>query len=201
MRIDGVSLRNLEWTLRPLPLLVGRAELRVSLGVGEGALTGIVGRTLGGVSYARDVRIDAALADLGAVAGFGDLGLRGRVGGNLERIRVGDREVRVMEGALTITGAAIAEPLNMMFGSFAADIETRDDGIHAALSDREGPLRAEGTATLQPTGEWRLRLRLAPRDPADTRTRDMLRSLGRPGADGRIELTRNGTLPLDRIIP
>lgn len=201
VRIDGVSLRDFEWTLRPLPLLIGRAEARISLRVGEGTLTGIAGRTLRGASYARDVRIDATLADLGAVAGFGDLGLRGRVAGNLERIRVGSHEVQVMEGTLTIADAAIGEPLNMTFGSFVADIETRDEGVHAALRDREGPLRAEGTATLQPAGEWRLRLRLTPRDPADTKTRNMLNSLGRSGAEGQIELTRNGTLPLDRLIP
>lgn len=201
VRIDDVSLRDFEWTLRPLPLLIGRAEARIALRIGEGTLTGITGRTLGGASYARDVRIDAALADLGAVAGFGDLGLRGRLHGDFERLRVGNREVQAMKGTLAIADGGIGEPLNMIFGSFVADIETRDEGIHAALRDREGPLRAEGALTLQPAGEWRLRLRLAPRDPADARTRDMLRSLGRPGAEGQIELTRNGALPLDRIIP
>ncbi|MDX9739852.1 MAG: type II secretion system protein N [Gammaproteobacteria bacterium] len=200
LRIDELSLQDVEWRLKPLPLIVGRAELGVSLRIGEGSLNGVAGRTLGGSWYARDVDVDAALADLSAAAGL-DLGLQGRVAGTIERARAADGRVHALDGRLDVTGAAIGEPLNMSFGSFTASMETRDDGIHAVLGDREGPLRAEGSAVLQPTGEWRARLRLAPRNPADSGTRDMLRMLGRPDADGYVELIRSGALPLDRFIP
>jgi general secretion pathway protein N len=198
--VDELSFQDVEWSLRPLPLIIGRAELGVSLRIGQGSASGVAGRTLGGAWYARDVQIDAGLGDLSAAAGL-DLGLRGRLAGTIARVRVADDQVHALDGQLEVTGAGIGEPLNMDLGSFSANIETRDEGIHAALTDKEGPLRAQGSVVLQPAGEWRARIRLAPRNEADAGTRDMLRMLGRPDSEGYVEVIRSGMLQLDRFIP
>jgi general secretion pathway protein N len=199
MLIEGIQVQDVEWRLKPLSLIIGRAELAVSLRIGQGSANGVAGRTLRGAWYARDVRIDAGLADLSSAAGL-DAGLRGRIAGTIAQARIAGGQVRALDGEVEITGVAIDEPLNMNLGSFSVNAETRDDGIHAALADREGALRAQGSAVLQPTGEWRARLRLAPRNEADAGTRDMLRMLGRPDAEGYVEVVRSGTLPLDRFI-
>jgi general secretion pathway protein N len=200
LRIDELSLQDVTWTLKPLPLIIGRAELSVSAHIGQGSVDGIAGRTLGGAWYARGIQFDAGLGDLSAAAGL-DLGLRGRIAGTIDQARLADKQVQALDGQFELAGGAIDEPLNMVLGSFSASMETRDDGIHAVLADREGPLRAQGSAVLQPGGEWRARLRLAPRNGTDTATRDMLRMLGRPDAEGYVELTRSGVLPIDRFVP
>lgn len=204
MRIGALSLDKPAWTFRPGALLLGRTEFRVSAGLGGGGVQAVTGRSLRGALYARDLQLSAVPIDtLAALGGEPDLGLTGRIDASIDALGVSGGQLRELAGRVEANGLGMGPPLDIALGGLTLQFETdrREDRIRGVLQDTGGPLQAEGSLVLQPTGEYQFVGRVSARGAAAGKLGQTLNMLGRPGPDGRIAINRNGSIPLDRYLP
>ncbi len=203
MRAGALTLEQTSWRWRPSALLLGRVEYELNATLGGGTLQTIAGRTPGGALYARELRLDAPLGQLAALGGVPDSGLDGRLNAHIERLRVDDGRLHELEGNAELSNARVGAPLDVALGSFtlALSADAASGAVNGVLRDGGGPLRAEGTATLQPNGNYTFNARLGARDNADATLSQTLAMLGRPAADGRVTVNHSGHIPLDRYLP
>lgn len=202
MRMDGLSLDGPSWTFRPSALLLGRVEFGLNAALGNGTVETVAGRALGGAMYARDLRLSAPLREIAALTGEPDMGLTGRATAQIDELRVEDGMLRRLDGRVDVAGTGLGPPANVVLGGFTVVFETdAENGVfNGTLQDAGGPLQASGTITLQPDGSYALNARVGARESGDNNLRQALNMLGRPGADGRVPVTANGRIPLDRYL-
>jgi hypothetical protein len=67
-------------------------------------------------------------------------------------------------------------------------------GSKAVLADQGGPLQAEGTLEIQPSGQYTLNAKLASREPGQTPLNTALAVLGRPDAQGKVTFRHAGKI-------
>ncbi len=188
----------LNWTFRPLALFTGRIEADIVLTVGEGnRIDAVAGRGLDGAPYLRNARATLPLNELALLAGQPDMGLDGRVGLDLQRVRLdANGGIAAIEGRADITGAGIGAPVNVTLGNFTVEIETAEQVIRAMIRDREAPLQTDGVIVLNPDGRYRLNATLSVRDPANTQLAQAISMLGRPDRNGRVAISQQGRIVL-----
>src|SRR5699024_4402989 len=118
-----------------------------------------------------------------------------QVSARLADLELADGQVTGASGRITLGDAhwLLADPA-LLLGAFEARIETTAEGdIRAHLSEQaDSPLRLRGTATLSPSGHWRLDARLRARPGSDIA--DQLVAFGRPGAEGWYRIRQSGDL-------
>ena len=79
------------------------------------------------------------------------------------------------------------------------NVETKDEAVQGVLSDGGGPLSAEGLLTLSADGAYQFSGRFAARGDKDLE--QALRTMGRPGADGKVAVKQSGTLASLGLVP
>ena len=190
----ALHLTNLDWSVNPFGLLLGRIESRVTLN--DGALHGkaTLGRTLGGTMYLTDLDADA---ELQALQSSGLLKIMVPVNGQaqfaLRKLRYTDGKLTAIEGTIDIKQAATLVP-QLALGDFQLQLETQQAGIKATLSDRGGALRANGVAMISPDGSYQFTGTFSPRDPNQTNLQQYLRMLGPMGTDGKVSVNTSGKI-------
>ncbi len=196
--VAGFQLREVEWELHPLPLLIGRLSLALDAKWGDGYVQGNASVGLTGSVRLRAVRIAGPLDPV-----MQRMNLRGS-GGELAvdfaalevanqwptrvigTVRVG----RVPLSALGVAGAAT--------GNYRLEFdieEVGDDGaIPGVLSDGGGPLEIFGELRLMPPRDYTVQARVTARPdaPADLVTGLML--VGPKQPDGSHQFQMSGSL-------
>jgi len=188
----ALRLANLDWSVNPFGLLLGRLESNVKLN--DNALHGSVtmGRTLGGTLYLTDLNGEA---ELQALQSSGLLKILLPVNGqaqfDLRKLRYTDGKLTAAEGTIEIKNAATLVP-QLALGDFHIEVETQQAGIKATLSDRGGALRAQGVAIISPDGRYQFTGTFSPRDPNQANLTQYLRMMGPMGTDGRVSVNTSG---------
>ena len=190
----AMRLVNLDWSLHPLALLLGRLETGWSLDDPALRGNGALGRTLGGTRYLANVQ---ATAELQALQSSGLLNIilpvNGQVRFALNTLRYSDGKLSAAEGDIDIKNVATTVPA-LALGDFHIKLETQQAGIKATLNDVKGALRAQGVALIKPDGSYQFTGNFSARDSSQANLQQYLRMLGRMGPDGRVNVTTNGHL-------
>ncbi len=200
--IHDQSLENIEWSLRPWSLLFGQVglswrfqlplspgnEKKGQSGYGRGSMAlGLDGSVAFSTLEARlPARMIARVAKADALRPTGSVSL------NLHDVLWDGQNLRSAEGRIVWNGAGISLLKPILLGDQAMTLETDANVVKGVLSDSGGPLSLDGLLTLSPEGQYVFSGSLAARNAPDLER--TLRSLGRPGADGRITLKREGNL-------
>jgi hypothetical protein len=192
----GQRLEALEWRLRPWALLIGQVALgwRFRLPGDEGYGQGVTALGLGGSIAFKDLeaRFPASLA-----ASLGRLqALRpaGTVNLNLQGLHWDGQSLAATRGRVVWQEAEIKLLKPLELGDLALTLETTsEDVVKGVLSDAGGPLVAEGLLMLADDGGYQFSGSFGAREGADD-LEQALRSLGRPGADGRVQVKHTGRL-------
>jgi general secretion pathway protein N len=195
--VQGQMLENVTWTLHPWSLLFGQVGLswRFQLPEGEGEGGYAQGATELGLDGSVAIsslegRLPASL--IANVARAGALRPTGTVNLNLQDVLWDGSTLRSATGRAVWSGAGISLLKPVALGDQAIALETTDDTVKGVLSDGGGALSLDGLLTLSADGKYEFNGSLAARNAPDLQ--QALRSMGRPGADGRIKLQRSGTL-------
>lgn len=198
--VQGRRLEAVEWRLRPWALLSGQVALdwRVRL---PGEADGGYGQ--GSTAFGLDgsIRIDQLEARLPAqqLAGLAQAGAvrpDGSVSINLHDVRWDGQSLVSAEGRVVWSGAGINIFKPLALGDLAVKLETTDEGVKGLISDGGGPLIAEGLFTVKADGQYQFSGSFGARSGAEG-SQDLenaLRSMGRPGADGKVRVNQSGTL-------
>ncbi len=196
VRVGDTTVRSLRWHARPLQLLRLRPTWDLDARLEEGFVRTRLAVTPGGAIDLRDVQGQFPLPLLAPVLELPPNMLRGEVNVGFDRLLINGLP-RYAEGRATLGDAAFRIGRNVTaLGHFIAEVDTGEDGVLMAnIRDRgEGPLRVEGTASLDPqTDDYRVDLNLRARD-TESSLADMLSGVGQGQADGTRLLQLGGSL-------
>ncbi len=184
------------WRFRPRGLLLGRIEYELAGRLGAAPFTAVVGRGLGSVLYADDVRLALPLNDALRFLALHDVGFSGQFKVEARHVEIDGGKIAALDATLSVADAAISAPVNVGLGGAAMRLESSGEIIKGILKDSGGPLQADGVLIYQPSGDYQLTLGLSARDPNDVQLRQALRFLGTPNAAGKVSISRRGRIDL-----
>jgi len=194
--LDGHSvLKNLQWHLHPLWLLLGRVALQLQGGDGPTTLNSNL-QLSSGTLRAGPLKFGTELKQVLDDAGFRFLPVDGLAQLDLQSLRLDGNQLRDLHGHLLLKSLRWdLGQTTLQLGDFSADAATDPQGtVEAVIRSVSGPLDLSGKANLNATGDYQLNLRLKAKPSAQPQLVDMLRSLGRPGAEGYYEIHNKGRL-------
>jgi len=199
---------RLQWQFAPLQLLSGRLGYQLSFTNPDGSGSANAGIGLGDSIHLDQLALRLPLSWLSR-----QWSLSSRFGGDLEaelaKFSIEDGRITVANGTLLWAGAHLRGDPPTALGSFRAELQPdeQDDGTHyrGPISDNGGPLSASGLFELNANGQWQIRGKLALRDTGQAGGNQVLtrlfNSLGTAGADGKVDFTLQGQLPLPQVTP
>ncbi len=188
-------LKNLQWHLHPLWLLLGRVALQLQGGDGSTTLNSAV-QLSPGTLRAGPLKFGTDLKSTLTQAGFRFLPIDGLAQLDIQHLKLDDNHLRDLQGHLQLQALRwkLGQTL-LQLGDFKADATTDAQGVvNAVISSVSGPLDLSGKASLSADSSYQLELRLKAKPGAPPQLVNMLRSLGRPGAEGYYEIHNKGRL-------
>jgi general secretion pathway protein N len=197
----SAPLGDLQWTLSPWQLLLGRAAGEVTLGRPDGSLRAAYRLALDGTLRLEDVQADLPVEMLSSLPIGMPRNWRGRLSGRFDEVTLRNGWPQMLRGTLDMDGLIAPPPRNTSIGSYHVVIpdpapagEAAPDSLTARVTDKEGPFSFEGRFTLGADRSFLLEGTLAPRGttpPALVRSLDLL---GPADANGRRPVSVSGTL-------
>jgi len=191
----GVPLQRIDWHWRPAWLLLGRFAVDLVLVAGPSQLA----------LHSRQApwSTQLGLNDINAVIDLDWLSLNlpqlpGRVRGQLGLADIAldleeDGWPTAAGGALTLRSAELTAPVRVAIGGIDATLGMEGERLRIDFtSAADNPIDGRGTLLLERAGGYRVTATLRARDTEDAAARGLLRLAGRPGADGGVQLDRNG---------
>lgn len=188
-------VKNLQWHLHPLWLLLGRVALQLQGGDGSTTLDSSV-QLSPGTLRAGPLKFSTDLKSVLIQAGFRFLPVDGLAQLDVQHLRLDGNQLRDLQAHLQLQGLRWdlgQTPLHL--GDFSADATTdAQSTINAVIRSVSGPLDLSGKVSLSADSNYQIDLRLKAKPGAPPQLVDMLRSLGRPGAEGYYEIHNKGRL-------
>lgn len=202
--IMGQAVNQLEWTFHPWSLLLGQVGVgwRFQLpdtdgkpAFGQGTTDLGLGGSIKFPTLEASIPADMAanMARLGALRPAGTLDL------NLEDVKWDGQNLVSANGRIVWRGAGVSMMKPVMFGDLTVKLETSNNQIKGVISDGGGALSAQGVATLAADGRYQFTGAFAARGNQDLE--NALRTMGRPGPDGKVNVNYSGNLVSLGILP
>ncbi len=191
-------LSNLNWSLQPLQLLLGRLAFQLNTNPAGGdalLLDGRVAAGLGGIRV-NELKLNGGVRTLASAIGQSFVPVNGQAALNLEHLRLRDHWPTDAAGELQLMGLAwtlARDPVAL--GDYAATISRDKDDIVALIRTVGGPLDLNGDARARPDRSYELHLQLKPKPDAPPMVVNLVRSLGQPDAQGYFHIRQNGQMP------
>lgn len=191
------SLGSAEWSLSPLPLLLGRVDIQWRLEDGSDYLNGALavsllsGEKIDMEGLEGRLAVDRATAFIPyvPVVPTGSLALR------LEHTAIEAGHISTMEGKIVWSGAGLSAPQSLDFGTLTMEITPLESGgVRGRVADQGGPLSLSGELTLDQQGAYQFDGQLAAGPGAKLELQNALKLLGRPDSAGRFRVNRSGRL-------
>lgn len=207
-RADALIWQNwrferLQWQFAPLEMLSGRLGYHLSFTNPDGSGSANAGIGLGNSIHLDQLALRLPLSQLSQQWPSSN-----RFGGDLEadlsEFSIEDGRIDAASGSLLWSAAHLRSDPPTALGSFRAELQAvGQDGevlFRGPVSDTGGALSASGQLELNTEGLWQIHSKLALRTSASPRGNTALaalfNSLGRVGADGKLDFALQGQLPL-----
>jgi general secretion pathway protein N len=189
------ALTRIEWRLRPLSLLLARAQYHLQASGAPILLDGQVAAGLGPMRV-DDLKASGDLRSLAAVAGQPFVPMQGQVALDLAKLRLRDNWPVSAEGRVSVSGLSWAlGPQPVLLGDYQADFSNEGDDLLALISTVSGPLEVNGDARLKGDRNYELHLQLRPKPDAPPMVANLLRATGAADAQGYYHLRQSGQVP------
>lgn len=190
-----VQLSQVSWQLHPWALLLGRVEARVDFQNDAVPGHAVIGRSLGGKVYFKDVaaRLPASLLD--QVINIPGVKWDGKLDVQLSGLSIEKGYIAEADGTLLWNKAAMVTPWPLALGAFLTTLESTEEGVKVTLADKGGAVQAEGLFLLKSDGKYQFTANFSSRDTKQPNIAQALKFLGNPGADGRVKVSTTGNFP------
>jgi hypothetical protein len=191
--INGFPVQKVDWSLKPMALLMGRLRAVFRMQVERGTAHGVasLGRQRQILSNVEASFPAQLFADF-----LNDFGVQadGLVVANLKKATLHQGRIHALDGNIVWSGAVVSSPQNVRLGDLKTEWSTVDEAIEGILSDGGGPLQAEGTLRLTPDGLYEFTGSFGARDRSQRDLVKALRLFGRPDQEGKVTVTLSGKL-------
>jgi general secretion pathway protein N len=194
VNVSGQTFRDVTWQLHPLSLLIGRASMTLDLRNKDMHAHAVVRKSVFGGLSLSDVRAGAGAQTLMQTFRIPALKLNGDFSLNMESLELDDGTVTDAQGRVVWSGAQTLFPQNLQLGDLAADLTTTEEGVVATLSDGGGPLEISGKAVLDNEGNYKFNGAFSSREGRNSQLGRALSMMGRPNAQGKVEVNVSGKL-------
>jgi general secretion pathway protein N len=190
LTMSGTPIGDVGWQLQPLPLLLARLSVRLTVQGAANASTDLE-VSLGGRITARNLRGDLPL-DGRLIPGL-PANLRGRAHLELALAEIRRGAVTELQGRIEARDLEDRSGNDTPLGSYELSFPGGSGLPTGKLHDLEGPLALEGTLRLTPQPGFELEGFIAPRSGAAPELVNNIRFLGSPDATGRRPFSLSGT--------
>lgn len=195
--VQGQSLQAIEWSLRPWSVLLGQVGLSWSFRLPDSTGTEGYGRgkTAMGLDGSMDfdqLEMNLPLVEAAKLVGMAALRPAGSVSLNLQDVNWNGENLTSVEGRVVWHDAGISMVKPISLGDLSMVLEMEGEQIKGVISDSGGPLSIDGVLKLKADGTYQINGALAARDSPDLQ--QALRSMGRPGPDGKVNINYSGSL-------
>jgi general secretion pathway protein N len=197
--VGGLALRDINWDIHVLRLLIGRLSAEIKAQLSDGGFSGNVTITPGRVALT-GVRASTSLATLRAVLPVS--GTRGRADVSLSRLELDDGRLVEVVGELDLAELEITPLIStgprrlVPIGNYTVQfLPSSGKGVNATFRDTGGPLEVTGTFLMDNARAYTLDGLIKARSDAPQELIDGLAVISEdPDAAGRRRLTLTGSL-------
>ena len=189
---NGVYLRDLTWTMKPLRLITGKAVYRVKASPVSGFVEGDVGLGFGGSVVVSDL---AASLPLSALAGALNIrGLRGEASLEVERLKLRDGVPVVADGTVQLNNLVVPRISRDSIGGYRVEFFTQDSGVSASVEDTDDVVDLAGSLQVHEDRSFQFlgQVIATPATPANLQ--QQMKMLGPANERGQRELRLEGSL-------
>jgi len=192
--IQGQGIGPVNWTLRPLALLLGRLEYRVESTDAAFKGNATIGLGLNGVLVVHD--LEAELVPDPLINRFSPVPVEstGRFTLLIEILEYAAGFPQQLAGRLDWNDARILEPVNLSLGQVATVMSRGEDALVATITGTPGDMAMSGEITLTPAGRYDLNLLLTPGPAISPDIVDALGTFAQSRPGGSYLLTDTGQL-------
>lgn len=193
--LNGISLGNIEWRLKPLAILTGRLRAQASAALPGGFVDGDFSVSASEIRI-RDTKASLALAPITAPSSIGPSSGQARV--SIDDARLRDLWPTTLRGELTLTDLRYppvgTQPLGDYSITFADDDSNPAYPVRGDVTALDGPFVLSGYISLGDNRAYSMRARIAAKPGADAQLSQGLRILGPANAQGQHALSFDGNL-------
>jgi general secretion pathway protein N len=191
--VSGVYVRNLEWSARPLSLLMLRPTYHARGELVSGFVEGIFSVGLGNRIRMEDVSASVSLSTLAEAVNLPQLS--GTANLRLDALDIRAGVPVAATGTVEVSQLFVpAIYRRAPIGGYRAEFFTQPEGIVASVEDTDGIIDVAGSLTVGADRNYVFLAAIAPKDGADEGLRNQMRFLGTPDERGQYELRLEGTL-------
>ena len=189
----GTELGPAHWQLLPLALLTGRLEYHVDFSETAGAGRANAGVTFAGNFYGHDIDLNFSPDHIIYRYSPVTVSTSGFINLQVGHFRLENGFPREFTGRAVWKSAAILEPVEIVLGDTVLTLENKGDELVGRVGN-EGDFRVTGEVALDPGGNYRVELLLAPEAGADSRTVSLLDQTTTAQPGGNYLLRSSGKL-------
>ena len=154
---NPVQLQDLQWQVRPLALLLGRAEVALEANWQGRPAAALAGTGLFGGPYLADVRATVPAPDVLRWLKVKQVSVEGNLALDLARVQwPAGGDLPAVTGAASWTPARVSAPVEVALGSAQLDTVAEDGVTRGKLKTSGGALLVEADVELKPDGVYRL---------------------------------------------
>ncbi|MDP9139204.1 MAG: type II secretion system protein N [Pseudomonadota bacterium] len=189
---NQVLIADVDWTLRPLNLLMAQLRYRLHSDKVPLILDGEVSQGFGGTGF-HQMKATGDLRAMAEVAGQAFVPVNGTLDLDLISLQLRDDWPVSADGVAQLNGVAWTlskEPVPL--GDYQAQVRTEGDQIIAQISTRGGSVEIGGEARLKTDRSYSYSLKLKPKADAPPMIVNLMKQLGTPDAQGSYTLNREG---------
>jgi len=192
----GGAVEDLDWTLHPLTLLLGRISADIEVASDLGGFSALASRSLFGTTRLQNMTGRASAGWLAKLGGYTFLPIAGDIGIDISDAAFDDQlQFSALAGQIRMANTRwqlFNPPVEL--GRFTTALDHNDNGIRVAVVDSEGPLAIDGQVQLAADRRYQLDVRLRARAGADARLEQMLGQVAQPDAEGWYRIREQGRL-------
>ena len=193
LRINGFNLGQVDWTLKPMFLLVG--QLRAQISVDREALNG------NGAVYMKfgqagleEAKFSGSADLLSGYLGTYGVRLNGQFDLDLESLTATPEGPNDARGLLVWRDARLTQPSPLKLGNVRLDLSQQEDAAVGILKNNGNTLLLDGKVEVKAGWEYLARIKIEPTRATPKDLRQTLKLLGRADSKGAVTLTQNGNL-------
>jgi len=145
---NGVYLRDLNWRMRPLQLLAGKARYDISGTPASGFFESEVAIGFGNTVTLTNLSAAVPMQMFEAAANID--GLRGNASLQFERLELTAGRATAMDGTVDVADLSVGFLSSSPLGGYRAEFFTQENGIVASIEDIDGVVDLAGSLQLNP---------------------------------------------------
>jgi len=188
------DLGAVSWQFNPLSLLQGKFQYQLEFRKPGEQLTGRAAIKLGGRYQLMGINGLVGVEQISRLIGQPYIEAVGKLEINLQRLEFTKGQLYETEGIVRWLDAGIRNPIKAQLGSLQFTLSGNETGLQTMVKDLGGPIKVDGEINLTADNQYRVVGKVKPTDSTDSGLANTLRSIGRPAADGTIQINYSGQL-------